>query len=185
MLAAARGGRARRRARALHARDDGRDERAARAARARGRRSSRPRASSTSCTCGARTARTSTGSALEHPEPLVPLERCVGVRGADRPRRRADAARPRLAAGRSTRRRSRSACSSRSATRARARGRRRSCAGAIPEPTSSPPTRSAPEFREYERASTTAVDAYLGPVLARYLARSAARCGAAGCRSRS
>ena len=34
----------------------------------------------------------------------------------------------------------------------------------------------APEFREYERASTTAVDAYLGPVLARYLealARSA------------
>ena len=28
----------------------------------------------------------------------------------------------------------------------------------------------APEFREYERASTTAVDAYLGPVLSRYLA---------------
>jgi N-methylhydantoinase A len=28
---------------------------------------------------------------------------------------------------------------------------------------------SAPEFREYERASTTAVDAYLGPVLGRYL----------------
>ena len=27
----------------------------------------------------------------------------------------------------------------------------------------------APEFREYERASTTAADAYLGPVLARYL----------------
>ena len=27
----------------------------------------------------------------------------------------------------------------------------------------------APEFREYERASTTAVDAYLGPVLSRYL----------------
>ena len=27
----------------------------------------------------------------------------------------------------------------------------------------------APEFREYERASTTVVDAYLGPVLARYL----------------
>jgi N-methylhydantoinase A len=28
---------------------------------------------------------------------------------------------------------------------------------------------SAPEFREYERASTTAADAYLGPVLGRYL----------------
>ncbi|MGH3081720.1 MAG: hydantoinase/oxoprolinase N-terminal domain-containing protein [Gaiellaceae bacterium] len=27
----------------------------------------------------------------------------------------------------------------------------------------------APEFREYERASTTAADAYLGPALARYL----------------
>ena len=31
----------------------------------------------------------------------------------------------------------------------------------------------APEFREYERASTTAIDAYLGPVVARYLERLA------------
>ena len=31
----------------------------------------------------------------------------------------------------------------------------------------------APEFREYERASTTAADAYLGPVVARYLRRLA------------
>jgi N-methylhydantoinase A len=38
----------------------------------------------------------------------------------------------------------------------------------------------APEFREYERASTTAADAYLGPVLARYLESLAARCRAAG-----
>jgi N-methylhydantoinase A len=38
----------------------------------------------------------------------------------------------------------------------------------------------APELREYERASTTAVDAYLGPVLARYLRALAAACGAAG-----
>ena len=44
----------------------------------------------------------------------------------------------------------------------------------------------APEFREYERASTTAVDAYLGPVLSRYLGALAERmrCGAAF-RSRS
>jgi N-methylhydantoinase A len=35
----------------------------------------------------------------------------------------------------------------------------------------------APEFREYERASTTAVDAYLGPVLSRYLGALAAACG--------
>jgi N-methylhydantoinase A len=38
----------------------------------------------------------------------------------------------------------------------------------------------APEFREYERASTTAADAYLGPGLARYLGALAARCRAAG-----
>ncbi len=38
----------------------------------------------------------------------------------------------------------------------------------------------APEFREYERASTTAIDAYLGPVAARYLEELEAACGAAG-----
>jgi N-methylhydantoinase A len=38
----------------------------------------------------------------------------------------------------------------------------------------------APEFREYERASTTAVDAYLGPSLAVYLRRLSERCVAAG-----
>jgi N-methylhydantoinase A len=34
----------------------------------------------------------------------------------------------------------------------------------------------APEFREYERASTTTVDAYLGPVLSAYLGSLADRC---------
>ena len=34
----------------------------------------------------------------------------------------------------------------------------------------------APEFREYERASTTAVDAYLGPVLSRYLGALGGAC---------
>ena len=38
----------------------------------------------------------------------------------------------------------------------------------------------APEFREYERAATTTVDAYLGPVLAEYLGSLAARCREAG-----
>jgi N-methylhydantoinase A len=37
----------------------------------------------------------------------------------------------------------------------------------------------APEFREYERASTAAVDAYLGPVVARYLEALSAACRAA------
>ena len=38
----------------------------------------------------------------------------------------------------------------------------------------------APEFREYERASTTTVDAYLGPTLADYLWSLADRCREAG-----
>ena len=38
----------------------------------------------------------------------------------------------------------------------------------------------APEFREYERASTTAADAYLGPVVARYLRALGTAAGEAG-----
>jgi N-methylhydantoinase A len=38
----------------------------------------------------------------------------------------------------------------------------------------------APEFREYERASTTAADAYLGPVAGRYLSALAEACAGAG-----
>lgn len=38
----------------------------------------------------------------------------------------------------------------------------------------------SPEFREYERASTTAADAYLGPLTARYLRALAARCKDSG-----
>jgi N-methylhydantoinase A len=38
----------------------------------------------------------------------------------------------------------------------------------------------APEFREYERASTTVADAYLGPVAGRYLRAVSAACSAAG-----
>jgi N-methylhydantoinase A len=38
----------------------------------------------------------------------------------------------------------------------------------------------APEFREYERASTTAADAYLGPVVSGYLRALAGACRAAG-----
>jgi len=38
----------------------------------------------------------------------------------------------------------------------------------------------APEFREYERASTTAIDAYLGPMLERYLSALAERTAESG-----
>jgi N-methylhydantoinase A len=37
----------------------------------------------------------------------------------------------------------------------------------------------APEFREYERASTTAADAYLGPIVSRYLEALSAACAEA------
>ncbi len=43
----------------------------------------------------------------------------------------------------------------------------------------------APEFREYERASTTVVDAYLSPVLGRYLLALSEACRERACRSRS
>ena len=43
----------------------------------------------------------------------------------------------------------------------------------------------APEYREYERASTAVADAYLGPAPARYLARLGERHGARGCPSRA
>jgi N-methylhydantoinase A len=38
----------------------------------------------------------------------------------------------------------------------------------------------SPEFREYERASTTTIDAYLGPVVARYLGALGSACARAG-----
>jgi N-methylhydantoinase A len=38
----------------------------------------------------------------------------------------------------------------------------------------------SPEFREYERASTTAVDAYLGPAVSRYLEQLGRACSRAG-----
>src|SRR5205085_9142330 len=38
----------------------------------------------------------------------------------------------------------------------------------------------SPEFREYERASTTAADAYLGPACARYFRSLAGACREAG-----
>ena len=42
-----------------------------------------------------------------------------------------------------------------------------------------------PRFREYERCSTTAIDAYLSPLLGRYLGRlGEAAAEAPGCRSR-
>jgi N-methylhydantoinase A len=103
-----------------------------------------------------------------HPEPLVPLERCVGVRGRHWPdgeREPLDlASLPSLDAE------AVAVCllhSYRFPEHERAVAaeiRRR-----LPDAHVVASHELAPEFREYERASTTAADAYLGPVTSRYL----------------
>jgi N-methylhydantoinase A len=114
-----------------------------------------------------------------HPEPLVPLERCVGVHervGAQGvvetldldslPELDAEAVAISLL------------FSFRDATHERLVAeevRRR-----LPDAHVVASHEVAPEFREYERASTTAVDAYLAPVLAAYLWSLADRCREAG-----
>ena len=132
--------------RALHARDDGGDERAARAqGRAHGVRR-RPTASSTCSTCGGRTARTSTGCARRIPAPLVPLERCHGVRERIGPEGVVAPLEPRLAAGaRAGGRGGRRVPAVRVPRRvARACGRRGAAPAAARTRTSSPRTRSRP-----------------------------------------
>jgi N-methylhydantoinase A len=114
-----------------------------------------------------------------HPEPLVPLERCVGVEerigpeGVIRPldlRSLPDVDAEAVAV-----------CllfSFRDASHERlvAEEVRRKLPGAHVVASHE----LAPEFREYERASTVAADAYLGPVVARYLRSLASACRAAG-----
>jgi N-methylhydantoinase A len=114
-----------------------------------------------------------------HPEPLVPLERCVGVRGrlgpdgeleplelATLPDIDADAVAICLL----------HAYRDPSHERAVADEVRRR----LPDAHVVASHEIAPEFREYERASTTAIDAYLGPVVARYLRALAERSVEAG-----
>jgi N-methylhydantoinase A len=115
----------------------------------------------------------------QHPEPLVPLKRCVGVRERvgpggvlepldlhSLPDLDADAV---------------AVCllfSFREPAHERAVAdevRRR-----LPRAHVVASNEVAPEFREYERASTTAVDAYLGPVMARYLGGLARACTESG-----
>ena len=104
----------------------------------------------------------------QHAPPLVPLERCVGVRGRMGPRGELEAldleSIPELDAD------AVAVCllfSFRDASHEEAVAdeiRRRDPSAHVVAS-----HEVAPEFREYERASTTVVDAYLGPVLSRYL----------------
>ena len=115
---------------------------------------------------------------VEHPPPLVPLERCVGVRGRTGPGGELvpldldtlpefDAEAIAVSLLFSFR-------DSEPERRVAEELRRR-----YPSAHVVASHEVAPEFREYERASTTAVDAYLGPVLARYLGALAERAAAA------
>jgi N-methylhydantoinase A len=114
-----------------------------------------------------------------HPEPLVPLERCVGVRGRTGPEGVLApldlGSLPDLDAE------AIAVCllhSYRFPEHERAVAdelRRR-----YPDTHVVASHEVAPEFREYERASTAAADAYLGPVVARYLRALAAASATAG-----
>ena len=115
----------------------------------------------------------------DHPEPLVPLDRCVGVEercGPDGVLRELDlASLPELDAD------AVAVCLLFSFRhpeheRAVADELRRRLPGAFVVASHE----VAPEFREYERASTTAADAYLGPVVSRYLGSLGEACGEAG-----
>jgi N-methylhydantoinase A len=114
----------------------------------------------------------------DHPAPLVPLERCVGVRERIGPEGVVEAldlaSLPQLDAE------AVAICllfsfrdPSHEATVA-AEVRQR-----LPDAHVVASHEVSAEFREYERASTTAVDAYLGPVVSRYLGSLVERCAEA------
>ena len=125
-----------------------------------------------------------------HPPPLVPHERAHEVRERTGPGRRARAARRGVARARGpggARRRVRGRRGGAAllvrAPRATSGGWPRRCARRCPDVHVSASCEVLPEIREYERLSTTAVDAYLTPVLRAYLdrlARPGRRGGAPG-----
>jgi N-methylhydantoinase A len=115
----------------------------------------------------------------EHPEPLVPLERCFGVaerlgpEGVVLPLELASLQLPDAEAV--------AVCLLFSF---RDPGHERAVAAELrrrlPDAHVVASHELAPEFREYERASTTVVDAYLGPLVARYLEALAGAAAATG-----
>ena len=169
VLEAARAVGARRR-RAVRARDDRRDERAARTTRRAHGVRRRTAGSSICCTYGAQTrAHLVSPAARSSPEPLVPLERSYGVRGRIGPDGELEPldldSLPDVGDAEAV-----AVCllfafrdSSHEAAVAAALRERHPGAHVVAS------HEVAPEFREYERASTTAADAYLAPVAARYL----------------
>src|SRR6266566_4338738 len=112
------------------------------------------------------------------PEPLVPLERCHGVRGRMGPEGEREplvlTCLPELDADAVAVCLLHAYCDSAHEVALAAELRRR-----LPHARVVASHEIAPEFREYERASTTAADAYLGPVVARYLDALTGACEAA------
>src|SRR5438067_1113760 len=105
----------------------------------------------------------------EHPEPLVPLERCYGVRGRLGPEGELEA----LDLGTLPFVHDADAIAVCLLFAFRDPTHERAVAAELRKRHPDVPVVAshelAPEFREYERASTTAADAYLAPVAARYL----------------
>jgi N-methylhydantoinase A len=115
----------------------------------------------------------------EHPAPLVPLERCAGVRG--RISRDGELEPPDLSRLPAIEADAIAVCllfafrDARHEREVAAELRRR-----YPDAHVVASHEVAPELREYERASTTVVDAYLGPVLRGYLLALSAACRGQG-----
>jgi N-methylhydantoinase A len=116
-----------------------------------------------------------------HPEPLVPLERCFGVRERIGPAGVLASLELGSLPGLGPEVEAVAVCllfSFRDASHERAVAeelrRRRPGVRVVAS------HEVAPEFREYERASTTAIDAYLGPVVSGYLEALGRACGDAG-----
>src|SRR5881398_597284 len=105
----------------------------------------------------------------EHPEPLVPLERCHGIRGRLGPEGEPEpldlGSLPDIGEAEAVAVCLLFAFRDPSQERVVAAELRRRYPGVHVVASHE----VAPEFREYERASTTAADAYLGPVVVRYL----------------
>ena len=116
---------------------------------------------------------------FHRPQPLVPRESHLrGARAHERGRRRADAARPRARSRRwrgastgSASKRSRSASCTPTPTRRTKFLRPRSCGVSAQSSSSLLSHEILRAYREYERTSTTALNAFVGPRVARYLAR--------------
>ena len=124
------------------------------------------------------------------PEQLVPRQlRLGGARADARRRPDRDAARPGLARRRDRRAAARARRGGRGLLSARlarpgatSTRRREALARALPDAYVSLSSEVLPQIKEFERVSTTIVNAYVGPVLSRYLARLEARLAEAGYR---